>query len=170
MFDSLAVGKVSDRRRLTPGTLIPGGVSTAPYRIAKLHGPFACCIDGPFTLPFQPKETDRNPTLGPVVAVIEKKLRLTVVLPVLASVRAAYISLVATTSGGPAAKRLTRHSDYRTTEAYVLIEDDVLRQAVNRVAQRPALAVVKSASGQTRIQESHTTVASTTGKSSNSLI
>lgn len=58
-------------------------------------------------------------------------------------IRAAYISHVAVTSGGPAAKRLARHSDYRTTEGYILVEDDILRRAAEGASARPALALLK---------------------------
>jgi integrase len=78
-------------------------------------------------------------------------------------IRAAYISLVATTSGGPAAKRLARHSDYRTTEAYIHIEDDALRVAAQHASARPALAIVRSG---TRIQDSHTASPAAPRKSS----
>jgi len=57
-------------------------------------------------------------------------------------IRAAYISYVANTSGQLAAQKLARHSDYRTTEAYVLVQDALLRKAARRASSRPALALL----------------------------
>jgi hypothetical protein len=57
-------------------------------------------------------------------------------------IRAAYITHVALTSGPVAARRMARHADYKTTEGYVQIADEMLRQAAARAAQRPALTNV----------------------------
>lgn len=54
-------------------------------------------------------------------------------------VRAAYISRIANHVGRLPAQKLARHSDYRTTEAYVLLEDELMRSAANMASARPAL-------------------------------
>jgi integrase len=58
-------------------------------------------------------------------------------------IRAAFITHVAITSGGIVAKHLARHADYRTTEGYIAVADDVARAAAERASERPALGLVK---------------------------
>lgn len=58
-------------------------------------------------------------------------------------IRAAYISYVAIKSGGPVAQALARHSDLRTTQAYIHVADSFQREGANRAAERPALKVVR---------------------------
>lgn len=69
-------------------------------------------------------------------------------------IRAAFITHVALTSGGVAAKALARHSDFRTTEAYIHVADEVQRAAANRAAQRPALSMVLGGKSQTGVPDS----------------
>lgn len=68
-------------------------------------------------------------------------------------IRAAFITHVALTSGPVAAQKLARHSDYKTTDMYVDVADEVRRSAANRAADRPALALV---AGKTRKHGSQT--------------
>ena len=57
--------------------------------------------------------------------------------------RAAYITHVALTSGPLAAQKLARHSDFKTTQAYIDVSAAVLRAAAEQASQRPALRAVK---------------------------
>jgi hypothetical protein len=57
-------------------------------------------------------------------------------------IRAAYLTHVAVTAGPVAAQRLGRHSDFKTTQGYIEVADELLREAANRAGQRPALTNV----------------------------
>lgn len=57
-------------------------------------------------------------------------------------VRAAFITHVAITCGPLAAQRLARHSDFSTTQAYVEVADQVMREAAEHATARPALGIV----------------------------
>lgn len=81
-------------------------------------------------------------------------------------IRAAFITHVALTSGPIAAQTLARHSDFRTTQGYIAVADEVRRNAAARGVQRPALAMLI---GKSRMQESHTAEAAKPQKSSKSL-
>ena len=56
-------------------------------------------------------------------------------------IRAAYISGVANDAGPLAAQRLARHSDYRTTQAYVAVESPLLRSAAQGAGARALAAI-----------------------------
>lgn len=56
---------------------------------------------------------------------------------------AAFITQVALTGGPIAAQALAGHSDFRTTEVYIAVADDVLRAGAVTAANRPALALLK---------------------------
>jgi len=58
-------------------------------------------------------------------------------------IRAAFITQVALTAGAVAAQKMARHSDFKTTQGYVEVADDVMRDAADKAAMRPALGVVK---------------------------
>lgn len=74
-------------------------------------------------------------------------------------IRAAYISRIANTAGQLAAQTLARHSDYRTTQAYVLVDDNVVRAAASRASERPALAMLNVVNGgKSPTQNSHTPI------------
>jgi hypothetical protein len=62
-------------------------------------------------------------------------------------IRAAFITHVAVTSGQLAAQAMARHSDYKTTQGYVEVADEVTRAAADRVSNRPALGIVKGGKG-----------------------
>lgn len=62
-------------------------------------------------------------------------------------IRAAFITHVAVTSGQLAAQAMARHSDYKTTQDYVEVADEVTRAAADRVSNRPALGIVKGGKG-----------------------
>lgn len=57
-------------------------------------------------------------------------------------VRASFITQVALSSGAIAAQKLARHSDYKTTQGYVEVADDVMRAAAERASDRPSLGVI----------------------------
>lgn len=56
--------------------------------------------------------------------------------------RAAFITHVAVNSGAMAAQRLARHSDFKTTQGYIDVADDVMRGGADEAAKRPALKVI----------------------------
>lgn len=56
-------------------------------------------------------------------------------------IRGAFISHVARRSP-IAAQHLARHSDFKTTQLYIGIDDDDMREAANRTSQRPALKLI----------------------------
>lgn len=58
-------------------------------------------------------------------------------------IRAAFITHVALTSGGIAAQRLARHSDFSTTQLYIEVADEVMREAADRATDRPAFGIVR---------------------------
>ncbi len=57
--------------------------------------------------------------------------------------RAAYITQIVITAGPIAGQRLARHSDYKTTQSYVEVADEVLRAAAEHAGERPALRIVR---------------------------
>ncbi len=68
-------------------------------------------------------------------------------------IRAAFITHVARTSGQLAAQALACHSDYSTTKTYVEVADEFRREAAERAAERPALAIISG--GKSPTLESH---------------
>lgn len=57
-------------------------------------------------------------------------------------IRAAYITQVALTSGPIAAQSLARHQDFKTTQGYIEVADEVRRAAAELASERPAFGVV----------------------------
>ena len=57
-------------------------------------------------------------------------------------IRASFISGVANADGLLIAQKIARHSDSRTTQAYILVEADRMRAAVERASARPALQII----------------------------
>lgn len=58
-------------------------------------------------------------------------------------IRAAWITHIAMKAGPIVAQKLARHSDFATTQAYIDVADQALRDAVDTVSARPALTIVK---------------------------
>jgi len=58
-------------------------------------------------------------------------------------IRAAYITQVAKTAGPMAAQALARHSDFRTTQGYIGLSDQDMRDGADMAALRPSLALLK---------------------------
>jgi integrase len=58
-------------------------------------------------------------------------------------VRAAIITHVAINSGPLAAQRLASHSDFKTTQGYIEVADQVMRDAVEKASDRPAFGTVR---------------------------
>lgn len=57
--------------------------------------------------------------------------------------RAAFITHIAITAGPLAAQKLARHSEFSTTQGYVEVADQVMRDAAEQAGNRPAFEVVK---------------------------
>ncbi len=57
-------------------------------------------------------------------------------------IRASFITQVAITSGSVAAQKLARHANFKTTQAYIDVADDVSRKGAAAAADRPALALI----------------------------
>lgn len=58
-------------------------------------------------------------------------------------IRAAFITHVAITSGHVAAQKMARHSDFKTTQGYIEVADEVMRRAADRASERPAFGIVQ---------------------------
>jgi len=58
-------------------------------------------------------------------------------------IRAAYITQVAVTSGAVAAQKLARHSDFKTTQGYIEVADQLMRDAAEKASERPAFGTVR---------------------------
>lgn len=58
-------------------------------------------------------------------------------------VRAAFITQVALTAGPIPAQKLARHADFSTTQGYIDVADEIMREAAEKAADRPALGVVQ---------------------------
>ena len=58
-------------------------------------------------------------------------------------VRAAFITHVAINSGPLAAQRLARHSNFKTTEGYIEVADQVMRDAAEKASERQTFGIVK---------------------------
>jgi len=58
-------------------------------------------------------------------------------------IRAAFITQVAMTVGAVAAQKMARHSDFKTTQGYVEVADQVMRDAAEKAGARPAFGIVK---------------------------
>jgi hypothetical protein len=57
-------------------------------------------------------------------------------------VRAAFITHIAITSGRIGRAALARHSDFKTTQGYIEVADEVMRDAV-KAATGPMFGIVK---------------------------